>query len=260
MQAAAGTRGAMVYYSDYIDTDFDTAENLDPTVSGRLPERDSGMVISFASFNLRDQVRTSTSPSLPLQFSYEAADFRLYFTLDNVLNMTRLWHDVANAAWSDSSLFVAGSTGYSTTRNTTARNPPPQKTAVQVSLPVLNDSYDISEAQDIEVTSFDGYTDQFLLKTPASCANDEKICQNKKYHSSTCQSIQTPCGDGSYGPAVRLCAYRCDSSPSMDCKPLGYCTNTHNSKLTGRGGGPSFNVKHGFCVANRGVSINGCHI
>ncbi len=48
----------------------------------------------------------------PLQFAYLAADCRIYYTLDSVVNVSSLWRDAARAMWVDSRLCVAGSTGY----------------------------------------------------------------------------------------------------------------------------------------------------
>lgn len=134
MQAASGTRGAFPYTGDQLDKDFADANAMsNGTTSEELPQldatgaRDTGMYISSASFNLRDQVRTADVEAQPLQFKYIAADCRLYYTLENVLNLTQLWSDVARAAWTDSSLCVTNSTGFSTTGNVNAEHSPPAR-------------------------------------------------------------------------------------------------------------------------------------
>ena len=73
--------------------------------------RDSGVYVAVLGVNLRDQVRLDDS--VPLQFKYEAADCRIFYTLDNVYNMSRLWRDTVTAAFDDPSLCVEGSTGFS---------------------------------------------------------------------------------------------------------------------------------------------------
>ncbi|UPX11528.1 uncharacterized protein EKO05_0002131 [Ascochyta rabiei] len=127
MQAASGNRGARSYDTYTLDNDMLTARQLDEQVStnvnATVPEvRDSSIFIKYAQFNLRDQVRKGDTT--PLQFKYEAADCRIYYTLANIYNMTRLWHDVSAAAFVDSSLCVEGSTGFSKTNNTNPTAPP----------------------------------------------------------------------------------------------------------------------------------------
>lgn len=62
----------------------------------------------------------------PLQYTYVAADCRLYFTLDNVFNMTSLWHDVSEAAWGKKKLCVEGSVGYASHGDVAPELPPPE--------------------------------------------------------------------------------------------------------------------------------------
>jgi hypothetical protein len=126
MQAVSGNRGAAIYSTDELDVDLLFARDIDvfvnDNVNASVPEvRESGMYITYASVNLRDQVRVNETT--PLQFKYEAADCRVYYTLANLYNFTRLWHDVA-AAVADPSLCVEGSTGFSTTNNTNPSPPP----------------------------------------------------------------------------------------------------------------------------------------
>lgn len=52
------------------------------------------------------------SETTPLQFKYDAADCRIFYTLDNVYNMSRLWRDAATAAFDDPARCVDGSTGF----------------------------------------------------------------------------------------------------------------------------------------------------
>ncbi|RMZ66681.1 peptidase S41 family [Pyrenophora seminiperda CCB06] len=131
MQAASGTRGAAPYDADTLDDTMKYAKSLDTYVKAKsiatLPDvRDSGMYFSYMGVNIRDQVRDQETT--PLQFKYEAADCRIYYTLKNLYNMTQLWHDVSAAAFVDSSLCVQGSTGFSATNNTKP-SPPPKRVA-----------------------------------------------------------------------------------------------------------------------------------
>lgn len=153
MQAASGSRGAASYSSNYLDWDMEWAGQLDPEANRTLPVippngqlRNSGIWTMYAGVTLRDQIRQSddndTEAGVPLQFRYEAADCRLYYTLRNIYNMTQQWHDVAAAAWTDPSMCVEGSTGYSTTgQSASARKPPVPDPAGQY-LPFGNTTYE----------------------------------------------------------------------------------------------------------------------
>jgi hypothetical protein len=132
MQAVSGSRGARAYDTSELDDDFSffTATIHNDTAAALLPNRsDTGLWITGAGINIREQVRNDDTP---LQFKYEAADCRIYYSIDNIFNMTRLWHDAAAAAWDDTSLCVTGSTGFPSGRNTTSpstQTPPPARTA-----------------------------------------------------------------------------------------------------------------------------------
>lgn len=147
MQAASGNRGARLYSADLIDTDIAWVRAIDNTTHAALPEvRDPGIqMLSYAGLNLRDQVRADDP--VPLQFKYQAANCRIYYTLKNVYNTTRLWLDAAAATWDDETLCVAGSTGYASSANTTAAKTPPPRSAQQqhpVALNALVPSLDVN--------------------------------------------------------------------------------------------------------------------
>lgn len=108
MQYASGNRGARGYSTDSLDNDINFVRSrTDNTTTVLPPVRESGMYILYAGFNLRDQIRENGT--VPLQFLYEPANCRLYYTVDSIYNMSQLWQDVAIAAWDDSSMCVQGS-------------------------------------------------------------------------------------------------------------------------------------------------------
>ncbi|KAF2440206.1 hypothetical protein P171DRAFT_501223, partial [Karstenula rhodostoma CBS 690.94] len=132
MQTASGSRGARIYSSEALDYDFsnvnDTVEDYD--AYAKLPQRgNNDLFINFAGFNIRDQIRQGDKDAIPVQFKYDAADCRIYYTLNNIYNLKQLWQDVAAAAWDDPSLCVEGSTGYSVRHNATEPKTPPKRTA-----------------------------------------------------------------------------------------------------------------------------------
>ncbi|CAI6333810.1 unnamed protein product [Periconia digitata] len=130
MQTASGTRGARFYTDGDLLTDYEFLIDTigDESALSRLPNRDdTGIFLDFLSFNIRDQMREGEE--IPLQFKYDAAQCRIYYTLGNVYNMTQLWRDAAAATWEDPSLCVQNSTGYATRPDTTETtiNPPPEQ-------------------------------------------------------------------------------------------------------------------------------------
>ncbi|KAI1878447.1 uncharacterized protein JN550_000629 [Neoarthrinium moseri] len=161
MQAASGTRGARAYTASSLDNDLAWAGHVDTTANRTFPAipingqyRDSGMWAKYVGINLRDQIREDEmedDDAVPLQFKYEAADCRLYYTMHNIYNMTRQWRDVAAAAWDDTSLCVKGSTGYSTTGQNKPKNKPPATSAEADYHSVLGDGY--TSPADAEVLS-----------------------------------------------------------------------------------------------------------
>jgi hypothetical protein len=95
MQAVGGNKGAAPYSADALDEDITTIGINNDTAKALLPptdinyQRDSGMFTNYLGVNLRDQVRLNDTS--PLQFKYEAADCRIFYSLANVWNMLRLW-------------------------------------------------------------------------------------------------------------------------------------------------------------------------
>lgn len=110
MQASGGVRGAINYLDTQIVTDISLARQQAPEAP--LPSTDFGIKFN-GSFNLRDQIRQNET--FPLQFAYEAADCRIFFTPETFNNYTALWMYAANAIWTNSSLCVPGSTGHPST-------------------------------------------------------------------------------------------------------------------------------------------------
>ena len=142
MQAVSGSRGAAAYSADILDSDMEFASAINNTAMTVLPQNrdDSGMDVSFAGFNLRDQMRQNDT--VPLQFQYEAADCRIYYTFANAYNLTRLRLEAATAMFDDPSLCVPGSVGYTSSHGYTPKYPTPPAT-----------SYNSTEFQGTQTTS-----------------------------------------------------------------------------------------------------------
>lgn len=130
MQTPSGSRGAQAYTFDNINTDIKIAKENNASAGNFLPERQVDVFISYASFNIRDQVRKGEST--PLQFVYEAANCRIFYTKDTVYNFGNLWRYAANAIWTKPELCVQGSTGIASNGNSSDISGPP------TGLPSLN--------------------------------------------------------------------------------------------------------------------------
>ncbi|KAH8678577.1 hypothetical protein BGZ60DRAFT_561611 [Tricladium varicosporioides] len=143
MQAAGLSRGARAYgLQSNLDKDILNAQiilghNKQPTTF--LPNRTSDLNVEIlaSSINIRDQVRSTST--VPLQFIYDAATCRIFFTPETVTNYTALWTYAAKAIWNDSSLCVKDSTGYSTTNEPDTRLPAPSAVPLPAA-PVAFDS------------------------------------------------------------------------------------------------------------------------
>lgn len=140
IQAIGGNRGAQIYTSFDLDPDISVAITLNSTANYTLPaDRDSlNFTVNEITFNLRDQVRENQN--LPLQFAYDAADCRIFWTLTSLNNYTDLWSRGAAALWDDNSLCVAESTGYASV-DTNMNGPPAD------SIKAWNNGQTIAEAQ-----------------------------------------------------------------------------------------------------------------
>jgi hypothetical protein len=80
------------------------------------------MSINYAQINLRDQIRKGET--IPLQFTYEAANCRIFYTPQTFYNYENLWKYAADAIWNNPALCVQNSTGYATTNGSDTAGPP----------------------------------------------------------------------------------------------------------------------------------------
>lgn len=222
MQAASGSRGARAYSAEALDLDFKYA-GVNQTANSSLPQtRDPGMHTIFAGFTLRDQVRPNDA--VPLQFKYEAAECRIFHTLANVHNMSRLWRDAASATWDDASLCVEGSTGYASSGNTTAANAPP---APKVQDPALDPAM-------MHYTDFNIEATGELRAGPEGARPRGEIqsCQDWSCADgvSVCTSFYAKCANNEW-KTVRACLPRC--KPSGNGRKGCYASDTTCQSLTG---------------------------
>lgn len=61
-----------------------------------------------ASTNVRDGIRYGDETQTPLQFVYDAADCRLYYTAEMTVDVATMWEKVADVAWDGDECAVGG--------------------------------------------------------------------------------------------------------------------------------------------------------
>lgn len=271
MQTASGSRGARAYSSDLLDNDASRTQALNASAA-RSYVNDTGMVISFAGVNLRDQIKPNNS--IPTQFQYLPADCRIFWSLSNVVNYTRLWHDAWNGIYGDTSICVPGSTNAKApTRNATQVTLPETKS---ISSPARLILQGLGATQDDSATidAVDGNAGVFTFcDTGPGTKSNSRLC---KGIGEVCRSINFPCsGAGGRGISRFVCAKKCtklDSTSSNSCPTSGQCDlNPQDSvnggantvaPLTGttdRSFNPQFGLQAGRCrpvVNNRNAACS----
>ena len=115
MQTVGGSRGAEAYDAIALDEDIEFAESVNESLV--LPDRSAGNYVNYASFNLKDSVRQGET--VPLQFLYEPATCRIFYTTRTVYNYLNLWNYVVEAIWQNPSLCIAGTANGTTNYNAT---------------------------------------------------------------------------------------------------------------------------------------------
>jgi hypothetical protein len=268
MQAVSGSRGAAAYSSSELDDDISAATFWNATAQTELPIRgnatDPGMLVTYASLNLRDQTRKAAD--LPNQLRYLPADCRLYWTFTNFNNYTRLWHDVSSAVYTDPALCVAGSTNVLEE---------PDDTVAPLSRERRSES---AESQDLSSYILDaidgpfntalndpgvsdGYGGHGLAGFPIFCGDNVPDHSKCKSTGTSCEPVSSPCKSCSSSgcPIESLKEYRClkksnggmaNCGPHLEFKALSWV----DSKVSASGGrqqSQGKSITTGFCYPER---------
>lgn len=236
MQAVGGSRGTAAYSSDELDMDIDTAVVLNDTTAALLPPRanltDTGMVVYHVGINLRNQIEANAT--LPNQFRYIPADCRIYWTFSNYANYTRLWHDVHNAAYTDPTLCVPGSTNATASPvQKRSDNPPTSDKSVALSSYILSGLTPEDIPLTAGVPADKGLT---AANFPILCSKNNKpdpsmcpyatICREITGNCKTCTSNARFGGTTCTTPAAPHKEYRCLKSCTTDFQSAsGICGN-----------------------------------
>ncbi|KAF1965853.1 hypothetical protein BU23DRAFT_593452 [Bimuria novae-zelandiae CBS 107.79] len=116
IQAVGGVKGANVYQWGFIREFPRSAISLNVTLQDSvLKEYEFSRVISRSysdGINVRDAIRKGDDSGLALQFKYEEADCRLYYTPEMTVSAAAIWKAAADAQWSDSSKCIGSTGGY----------------------------------------------------------------------------------------------------------------------------------------------------
>jgi hypothetical protein len=123
MQGAAGTRGAAAYTAQQLDEDIEGTQyirNVSTPGEAGLPDCSLGLYLPFLGVDLRDQIHEHDPEHVPLQFQYQPAECRIFYTPKTWYNYTALWIHAADAIWSSPGLCIANSTS-----DKPLRPPPP---------------------------------------------------------------------------------------------------------------------------------------
>ncbi|RDW66343.1 hypothetical protein BP6252_09978 [Coleophoma cylindrospora] len=250
MQAPSGSRGARLYTTDTLDANIGFAQSVlefnNSPDSNFLPNRTEAMdvFVTAAFINLRDQVRRGET--IPLQFAYEAADCRIFFTPQTVYNYTALWQYAADAIWTKPSLCVQGSTGFATTgtNKTDFVGPISSPSAV------YNISTQMDALRNTSASALPDALNDALVDAAPRPGNSAKyvprICSPSGYcgAGTICATVSTCLGSGQVG-LQRLCLPNCIGG--QYCRGGGMC-----QLLKAAAGSPVGNtpLQLGFCPQN----------
>ncbi|KAI0185899.1 hypothetical protein EV127DRAFT_514936 [Xylaria flabelliformis] len=257
MQAVGGTRGARSLSTDILDNNINFARELlvGTPEADFLPNRTEALDVFVvgAAINLRDQVRAGETT--PLQFAYEAADCRIYYTPATVFNYTALWQYAADAIWTDPGLCVAGSTGYATSSSSTKA--PPVSNAVPFNLAdhVTIDPNKVNSTVDVDDV---GELSGELLALGSTRSSIQFIeCSEITNPWFTCVSVQRCIGDTVRLPtAVPPCSAQSSGAACPASSGPGSCIITSATPEFSPQA-PTVPLFQGFCMPFPAVCSNG---
>ena len=255
-QTVGGSRGAQLYTDYGISANIDLAYDVNLTTADFLPEdRDYlNFTVDQVSFNLRDQVRQNEN--FPLQFAYDAADCRIFWTMTSLNNFTDLWSRAAAATWDDPDLCVADSTGYaSVITNTNGPDSASIKawqsgqTIVQAQANTTNVSDDngaaLNESSSLASYVLDGLDmgvedDIRRIRRPGSGQSDHAT-KDETCGPNTCTSVaRTQC-------IKRVICKDLTCTPDATVRCIQGCSNGKHSSGCSNAGGESCNESGGYC-------------
>jgi hypothetical protein len=113
IQAVGGVKGVNNYAFSYIQSAAQTAVRYDRSLNTSILRQDYYNDLPFMrgvsyGVNNRDGLRRNDTSGIALQFIYEEANCRLYYTPEMTVDITALWKAAADAQWGNSGKCVSG--------------------------------------------------------------------------------------------------------------------------------------------------------
>jgi len=229
-------RGAREYgIVDTLDNNIGYAQYLlqyyDDPRQNFLPNRTEALqvYVEYADLNLRDQIRKESD--IPVQFAYEAANCRIFYTPTTFYNMSNLWQYAADAIWTTPSLCVTNSTGYASTNGTNTVGPPsaiiPNIHVIKPSDPLVGNII----INMLNSPSVDGpVVDKSAVKTRGDVSFEGTPCPEgvcDLYGDFVCLSDYPICDPNTGKPTtIAACVGRCYVNPGT-CSNGGFCQPIH---------------------------------
>jgi hypothetical protein len=238
MQAPSGTRGATSYTTWRMDLDIAGALALDNSTAAALPVNRGALdfYISYAGVNLRDQIRHGEPLDTPLQFQYEPADCRVFYTPKTWYRYANLWNYAAEAAWQNPRLCVANST---TTINptqslyppsSTPGEPQPTETSIQSSVHLSDEEEDVEV--DKAALDHDDPTNDILAYSRPMGRIDGRPCKSVHDCGPQFDCVSVPVRENGKDTKRPLCVAHCNRSRGNWC-PSGYQCKPTNGVTAG---------------------------
>ncbi|OAL55405.1 hypothetical protein IQ07DRAFT_166454 [Pyrenochaeta sp. DS3sAY3a] len=116
IQAIGGVKGVNNYQFGYIQQLAQYAVRFDPSLNTSVLRTDFYSDLPFnraagsPGVNTRDGIAKDDTSGVALQFVYEEADCRLYYTPEMTVDITALWKAAADARWGSNGKCVSGAT------------------------------------------------------------------------------------------------------------------------------------------------------
>jgi hypothetical protein len=116
IQAIGGVKGVNNYQFGYIQSLASNSVRLNPELNSTILETDYSNDLPYyraasgvsPGVNVRDGLPQNDTTGAALQFVYEEADCRLYYTPEMTTDITALWKAAADAQWGNSGKCVSG--------------------------------------------------------------------------------------------------------------------------------------------------------
>jgi hypothetical protein len=152
IQAIGGVKGVNNFAFSYIQSLAQYAIRFDPALNSSTFRSDYYSDLPFSrgvayGANIRDGLRRNDTSGMALQFIYEEADCRLYYTPEMTVDITALWKAAADAQWGNTGKCVSGNGkrrgGYDVTTKLSPRRVHMSSAAAMEKVKAFEDSFSL---------------------------------------------------------------------------------------------------------------------